>query len=148
MYLLDTNHCSLVLRGHPGSAEHLSLLGQARVATCVIVAGELTFMAAKSERRADNLTLVRSFLQTIAVYSVDRDTADIYGILKGAVVDLFGPRDRARRRQFDVTKLGISDNDLWIAATAKRHGMTLVSSDQDLVRISQVEPISIESWWV
>ncbi|WP_397329878.1 type II toxin-antitoxin system VapC family toxin [Nostoc sp. FACHB-190] len=39
MYLLDTNHCSFLMEGVPGVANHLRSLGQIQLSTSVIVAG-------------------------------------------------------------------------------------------------------------
>ncbi|WP_448267011.1 PIN domain-containing protein [Nostoc sp. DSM 114159] len=45
-----------------------------------------------------------------------------------------------------MNTIGISENDLWIAATVLRHSLTLVSSDSDFERMRQVREISWESW--
>ncbi|MEH1795328.1 PIN domain-containing protein [Nostoc sp.] len=45
-----------------------------------------------------------------------------------------------------IDTIGISENDLWIAATVLRHSLTLVSSDSDFERMRQVREISWESW--
>ena len=52
MYLLDTNHCSHLLNSHPKVVQKLEELGDTLVATCVIVRGELIFMAFRSEQKA------------------------------------------------------------------------------------------------
>ena len=104
-------------------------------------------MAFNSTQQAANLAALESLLRDMLVYPVDDETADLYGALKAGLLDYFGPRERARRRQFDVTRLGCSDNDLWIAATAKRHGLTLVSADTDFARNGQVVALRIETWW-
>jgi tRNA(fMet)-specific endonuclease VapC len=147
MYLLDTNHCSRLLQGHPAIINKLQELGEAPIATCVIVRGELIFMAHKSERKAENLHQVYQLLNEILVYSIDDKTADIYGKLKATILDRFGPKDKAQRRKAETTKLGFSENDLWIAAVAKRYGLTIVSSDSDFERLKEVEELSLEKWW-
>ncbi|MBD2501416.1 type II toxin-antitoxin system VapC family toxin [Anabaena azotica] len=50
MYLIDTNHCSYLMEGLPSVVEHLRSLGQVELATSVIVAGELRFMAQNSQQ--------------------------------------------------------------------------------------------------
>lgn len=147
MYLLDTNHCSRLFQGHPVVVKKLQSLGNAQVTTCVIVRGELVFMAAKSERSIDNLQKVEKFLNDIIVYSIDDEVADIYGRLKAAVLDKFGPKEKAKRRKTKTERLGFAENDLWIAAIAKRYGLTVVSADSDFERIRQAESISLEAWW-
>ena len=147
MYLLDTNHCSRLLQGHPAIVSKLQELGEVPIATCVIVRGELIFMAQKSEQKAENLHQVHQFLSDILVYPIDDETADIYGKLKAAILDRFGPREKAQRRKTETTKLGFSENDLWIAAVAKRYALTIVSADSDFERLKEVETLSIEQWW-
>jgi Predicted nucleic acid-binding protein, contains PIN domain len=147
LYLLDTNHCSRLFQGHPAIVKKLQSLGNAPVATCVIVRGELVFMAAKSQRSIDNLQKVKQFLDDIIVYSIDDEVADIYGRLKAAVLDKFGPKEKAKRRKTKTEKLGFAENDLWIAAIAKRHGLTVVSADSDFERIRQADNIQLETWW-
>ncbi|WP_334989224.1 hypothetical protein [Nostoc sp.] len=54
MYLLDTNHCSFLMEGVPSVVNHLRSLGQVQLATSVIVAGKLHFMAQNSHQKAAN----------------------------------------------------------------------------------------------
>lgn len=55
MFLLDTNHCSYAILGNTQVLEHLASLGDASIATCTIVKGELIDMAARSQQRQANL---------------------------------------------------------------------------------------------
>lgn len=147
-YLLDTNHCSFLLRGHPGLIRKLRELGEAPAATCVIVQGELVFMAHKSDHPSTNEERVRQFLRGIAVLPLDRDTADRYGKLKAAVLERYGPREKVKRRRAQLRELGFQDNDLWIAALAERYELILVTSDSDFERLSHVGSFAIENWLV
>jgi tRNA(fMet)-specific endonuclease VapC len=104
-------------------------------------------MVHKSERKADNLPLVENLLEDMCVYPVDNEVADIYGQIKAAVLDRFGPRERARRRRTMVEGLGFKENDLWIAATAKHHEFTVVSADKDFERMQQAFEFPLERWW-
>ena len=91
VYLLDTNHCIRLLQGHPALISKLRELGDAPISTCVIVRGELIFMARKSERKVENLHQVHQFLSDILIYPIDDETADIYGTLKAAILEKFDP---------------------------------------------------------
>ncbi|MCB0158118.1 MAG: PIN domain-containing protein [Caldilineaceae bacterium] len=146
MYLLDTNHCSRLLDDDPAVVTRLRQLDNALVSTCVIVRGELIFMVEKSDRRAENLQRVGAFLRAVNIYDIDSATADIYGRLKMALVAEFGPKDKTKRRKTRTHQLGVSENDLWIAAVAKRHGLIVVSADSDFLRIQQADTLQLESW--
>ena len=147
MYLLDTNHCSRLLDGHPAILKKLADLGDAIVTTCAIVVGELMFMAYRSERKMENLRRVQAFLTGIDIHPVDEQAADIYGQLKASILDQRGPKEKAKRRGFKIDTLGITDNDLWIAAVAKCRGLTVVSADGDFERISRIDDLAVEKWW-
>ncbi|MBW4543398.1 MAG: type II toxin-antitoxin system VapC family toxin [Symplocastrum torsivum CPER-KK1] len=146
MYLLDTNHCSRIIQGDTVLVRRLQELGKVPVATNVIVCGELTFMAQNSQQRAANIIRVQVFLRGIDIYPIDRETADIYGQFKAEIITQFGPRERSRRRTTKIEELGMSENDLWIASTALRHEITLVSADSDFQRMREVRAFSLESW--
>ena len=104
------------------------------------------YMVHKSERQAENQRLVEGFLQTMEIYPIDRETADIYGRLKNALIDHFGPKERARRRKTTTKKLSFQENDLWIASLAIRHQLIVVSTDSDFQRIKQVWDLPVEKW--
>lgn len=106
----------------------------------------MVFGALISEKREANLQRIKEFLTDINVYQIDRETADIYGNIKATILNHFGPRERAKRRKFAEKRLGIGENDLWIAAIAKRHHLIVVSSDSDFDRIREVEDLSVEKW--
>lgn len=146
MYLLDTNHCSFLIEGVPSVANHLRSLGQVQLATSVIVAGELRFMAQNSEQKAANLIKINAFLRRINLYGIDKETTEIYGDFKSEIIKQFGPKEKSKRRTTKLTTIGISENDLWIAATALRHSLILVSCDSDFERMRQLLEFSLESW--
>lgn len=146
MYLLDTNHCSGAILANSNILRRIAEVENTLIATCVIVQGELIDMAERSQRQETNLALVKRFLQGIYIYNVDPVTADIYGSLKAAIFDQFGPKEKTKRRKTKITELGFDENDLWIAAIALQHNLTIVSADSDFERIQQVKALSVESW--
>lgn len=146
MYLLDTNHCSRIIFGETNLIQQLELHSEAGVATSVIVRGELLYMAAKSQQTAANIQQVNDFLNKIDLYPINLSISDIYGDLKGKLINTFGPKEKAERRKFNIQTLGFGDNDLWIAATAIHYNLTIVSTDNDFRRIQQVYPFALESW--
>lgn len=146
MYLLDTNHCSLAILGNTNVLNRLIQIENSFVSTCVIVQGELIDMAERSQRRESNLALIRDFLQGIYIYHIDQETANIYGQLKASTFNLFAPKEKNKRRKTKIADLGFGENDLWIAAIALQHNLTVVSADSDFQRIQQVKTLSVESW--
>ena len=146
MYLLDTNHCSFLIEGVPNVANHLRSFGQVQLATSVIVAGELRFMAQNSEQKAANLIKINAFLRRINLYGIDKETTEIYGDFKSEIIKQFGPKEKSKRRTTKLATIGISENDLWIAATALRHSLIVVSCDSDFERMQQVREFIWESW--
>lgn len=146
MYLLDTNHCSRIIFGDETLCQKISQIGESLISTNIIVSGELVFMAQKSNFKAQNLAKVRSFLADINLYSLNEETAYIYGHLKAKIINHFGPKEKAKRRTITIDKLGISDNDLWITATAIQENLSIVSRDQDFLRIKEVHNFNLENW--
>lgn len=147
MYLLDTNHCSRIIQGEPSVIARLVQVGDLFVSTCAVVAGELRFMAQKSAKKTKNLIIISEFLKNIKIYPIDNKVADIYGDFKFELYSHFGPKDRKKREQTQIHKLGFSENDLWIAAAAKRNNLIIVTADRDFKRMQEVLNISTESWY-
>lgn len=146
MYLLDTNHCSRIIQGNPTLLQCLQERSEIGVATSVITCGELRYMARKSEQEQSNLERIEAFLQIIDIYGVNRPIANIYGNIKGDLINRLGPREKAQRRRVSIQDLGVSDNDLWIASIALHYCLTIVSSNSDFQRIKQVTDFSLENW--
>ncbi|KAF3889437.1 MULTISPECIES: type II toxin-antitoxin system VapC family toxin [Nostocales] len=146
MYLLDTNHCSAIILGEPNVIRRITEVGELNIATCVIVQGELTYMMENSAQKETNLASFTEFLEDIRIYNVTEGTANIYGQIKAGLMRQFGPKEKSKRRKTQVTDLGFDENDLWIAAVALQHSLTVVSADSDFQRIQQVRTLSVQSW--
>ena len=146
MYLLDTNHCSLIFLENPIILKRIEKVGETNIATSIITAGELIYMAENSTYREQNLTRLNEFLEDIRIYYIDEEIARIYGKIKAALIKEFGPKHKTKRKTTKTTELGFDENDLWIAATAIAHKFTLVSADTDFPRIQTVIDFSLENW--
>ncbi|MDJ1174327.1 hypothetical protein [Roseofilum capinflatum] len=82
----------------------------------------------------------------LAIYLIDETTANIYSHLKASIFRHFAPKEKAKRRGANIYNLGFTDHDLWIVSTALQHSLTLVSADNDMKRIQEVQQFSLESW--
>ena len=145
-YLLDTNHCFLLIARDPRLTAAAVAHAAEQLTTSVIVAGELRYGAAVSEHSRENAAVVEDFLGRIDQLLISPATAQHYADLKSRLLAEYGPRERARRRAFDLVKIGFTDNDLWIAASAIEHHAVLVSDDGDYRRMSSVSDLAVETW--
>lgn len=145
-YLLDTNHCFLLIARDKRMMRSVLQRQADQMTTSVIVAGELRYGAAVSERVQENAIAVEDFLGRIDQLLISPATAQQYSDLKSRLLFKYGPRERARRRGFDLAKLGFTENDLWIAATAMERDLVLVSDDTDYSRMAEVATLDVETW--
>ena len=146
MFLLDTNHCSYALLGNTQVLDRLASLGDEPIATCTIVKGELIDMAARSQQRQANLALIQRFLLGLYIYPIDKSPPKFTATSKPQSLIVTPLSYKTQRRRTNITQLGIGENDLWIAAVALQHQLTLVTTDQDFQRIQAVQPFDLESW--
>jgi tRNA(fMet)-specific endonuclease VapC len=117
-----------------------------KMATCLIVRGELMFGVHKSDQVAENLQKIERFLEDTPLYGMDIETTNIYGKLKASIVERFGPKDKSKRRNVKTESLGFKDNDLWIASIAIQHDMILVSADKRILELQGIIGLKVESW--
>lgn len=125
--LLDTNIVVAILKREEVVLVKLEeVLGSLFVS--VIALGELRFGARKSSRVEENLQRVEGFAAESNILPCDEETARIYGDVKD------GLRRKGRP---------IPENDIWIAAAARQHGLVLVTRDG---HFEHVEGLWLERW--
>ena len=112
-YLFDTSVLIGLLRGDVQIRQKLDEGGE--FYTSVVVLGELYFGVRRSEQGERNRQRLDAMVSSLAVLPIERLTAEVYSRLKGELRDSGQP---------------IPDNDLWVAATAHQHGLTLVERDR------------------
>jgi tRNA(fMet)-specific endonuclease VapC len=112
-FLLDTNIIIALLEGEEAVLSNLDLALEVFVPAVAL--GEVFFGAAKSGRPQENTARVERFASGRAIVSADFDVAREYGRLKQYLKKKGRP---------------LPENDIWIAATAKCHGMVLVTRDR------------------
>lgn len=124
--LLDTNILIALLAEEPAVVRGVRDAEAAFVPA--IAVGELHYGARKSARATDNVERVAALAAASAVLACDAGTAAAYGELKATL--------RARGTP-------IPENDLWIAALARQHQLTLVSRD---AHFSAVPELDVVTW--
>ncbi|MGN6655442.1 MAG: type II toxin-antitoxin system VapC family toxin [Rhodanobacter sp.] len=129
-YLLDTNIIIYVLSGrYPALRSHIDRLAPGRVATSVMVCGELHYGIAKSERREDALQRLRALLELVPELPLPANVAEHYGDIRAALSTRGKP---------------IGANDLWIAAHARAAHLTLVTNN--VREFERVDGLKLENW--
>lgn len=128
-YLLDTNIVSAVIRDPQGRVtERIREVGEANVATSIIVAAELRYGAAK--KGSARLTAqIEAVLGALEVLPFEDPTDRVYGVLRAGL-------ERKGRP--------IGGNDLLIAAQALSLGFTLVTANER--EFSKIEDLPCENW--
>jgi len=93
-----------------------------------VVIGELFFGAYHSGRAAKNVQQVREFVARNVVLPCNEVTGDYYGQVKQQLAGKGRP---------------IPDNDIWIAALAMQHGLSLVTRDG---HFRAIDGLSLITW--
>jgi tRNA(fMet)-specific endonuclease VapC len=125
-HLLDTNIIIAIFRSDAKVIQQLASSPDTYVP--VIALGELYFGAEHSSNVQRNLAQVRAFAAQSKVLLCDPATAEVYGQVKN---------------ELKLQGHPIPENDVWIAALAKQHGLTVVSRDQHFL---QVTGLSVAVW--
>jgi len=124
--LLDTNIVIALFAKEAVVQQRLAAADEVFVSS--IVLGELYYGAQKSSRVETNIARVSSFATANAILVCDTATAQYYGAIKNHL--------RAKGHL-------IPENDIWIAATAKQHQLTLVTRDG---HFQAIEGLLVEQW--
>jgi tRNA(fMet)-specific endonuclease VapC len=125
-YLLDTNVAIAILNDKIDLERYRG--GGHDVFLSTTVLGELCFGAENSSRVGENFTKIRRLVNLCPVLVCDEETARHYGIIKKLLQQRGNP---------------IPENDIWIAASARQHELTLVTRD---VHFGPVEDLIVERW--
>ena len=125
-YLLDTNIVIALFANDASVMESLTKAEEVFIPSVVI--GELFYGAHKSARAKDNLARIDEFASSNLVLGCDMETARIYGDVKNALRIKGHP---------------IPENDIWIAAIAIQHNLTLVSRDR---HFNEIESLNVVIW--
>jgi tRNA(fMet)-specific endonuclease VapC len=124
--LLDTNVVIALLADEAAVRDNLAAVDEALV-PCLVI-GELLYGARKSARSAENLARIEQFAAACALLPCDLETARRYGEIKHAL--------RRKGRP-------LPENDIWVAAVALQHGLTLVTRDR---HFREVDGLDVAVW--
>jgi tRNA(fMet)-specific endonuclease VapC len=101
-------------------------LAGARFALSAVVVGELYYGVFNSQRAAENLARLETALSKQIILPCTRDTGREFGLIRSEL--------KAKGRP-------IPENDIWIAASAREHQLTLVTRDAHFAHISNLKTI-------
>ena len=125
-YLLDSNIVIAALSSDPGVLGRIRDADECFVSSTIL--GELIYGALNSSNAEANTKRLDTFISTAGVLDCDDRTALLYGEIKASLRRMGKP---------------IPDNDIWIAASAQQHDLTLVSRD---AHFDDVDGLQLIKW--
>jgi tRNA(fMet)-specific endonuclease VapC len=124
--LLDTNAMIAYMLGNIPLRERVA--SSPRLLLSTIVLGELCYGAYNSTAVDKNLADIESLVDRSTLVLPDAEAATAYGQIK---------------HQLRLKGRPIPENDLWLAAVARRFGFVMVSRDR---HFSYVDGLPVETW--
>ncbi len=121
-YLLDTNIVIALFAEDFSVQKHIAKAREIFIPSTVI--GELFFGAFKSSRPDENSKRIENFAAVSTVLVCSIDTSREYGRIKNLLLK---------------KGLPVPENDIWIAALAVEHGLSLVTRDKHFNNIKELK---------
>jgi tRNA(fMet)-specific endonuclease VapC len=125
-YLLDTNIIIDLFNGDDMVIKKIITADEVFIPNIVI--GELYYGSYGSKNKKSNLKRLEELILSSAILNTGIDTAKIYGYLKNELKKKGTP---------------IPENDIWIAALAKQHSLTVLTRDKHFKFIKDVDTESV-----
>lgn len=129
-YMLDTNICIAIMKGHSGVQSNLHMVSPDDIFVSSIVKAELCYGVSKSVHRAHNEQALADFLAVCRVLDWPSAAADIYGEIRAVL-----------ERQGHI----IGANDLLIAAHANYLDVVLVTNN--VREFERIPALAVENWF-
>ncbi len=123
-YLLDTNIIIALFASEAPTIDNLAQADEVFIPS--IALGEPHYGARKSRRSQKNLERIEDFVEDSTVIGCDADTAHHYGDVKNKL--------RIKGRP-------LPENDVWIAALALQHSLTLVTRDAPFKEVEDLQTV-------
>ncbi|HEY4613585.1 MAG TPA: type II toxin-antitoxin system VapC family toxin [Bacteroidota bacterium] len=124
--LLDTNIVIALFGGDALVRKQISRITEVFIPS--IVLGELYYGAFKSKLVQSNFDRLYELTLHSTILPCDQSIAEVYGYIKN---------------QLRAKGLPVPENDIWIAAIAMHHNLTLVTRDD---HFQAIDDITIASW--
>jgi tRNA(fMet)-specific endonuclease VapC len=124
--LLDTNIVIEVFNGNTSIADRIDNYSDVYIST--IALGELLVGMNRVTNKSKHTKKLTNFLKDCTVLYIDSTTADNYGIIFAKLYKKGKP---------------IPTNDIWIAASAMQHDLTVITLDK---HFNHIEGLSMENW--
>ncbi len=128
-YMLDTNICIAIMKGHPGIRSKISSIDPVEVCTSGIVLAELSCGVWKSLQRKRNEQALVDFCSICNIWDWPAQAADTYGEIRAFL-----------EQQGRI----IGANDLLIAAHAKYLKAVLITNNTR--EFERIPHLKIEDW--
>jgi len=125
-HLLDTNIIVALFKNDENVRTQIA--ASSEVFVPAIALGELYYGAQHSASVKKNMKQVREFAATSTVLSIELATAEHYGQIKNELKTKGHP---------------LPENDVWIAAIARQHSLTVVTRDQ---HFKEIDGLLLEEW--
>ena len=129
-YLLDTNICIYIAKGHPLAVrERFDRHAVNELAMSTITLGELRFGAEKIQARERAMATIEKLMQMIQPSPLPMAAAEHYGDIRAVLQKQGRP---------------IGNTDLWLAAHARAEGWVLVTNNTR--EFERVPHLLVENW--
>lgn len=128
-YLLDTNICVYWLKRNEHIEQKVLSVGIDNISDSFITVSELYYGAYKSQRVDENLAMIRKLIDHIDVIESDDAISRAFGNLKASL---------------ENAGLIIDDADMFIAACALVHGVTMVTNNTKHFR--RIKGLKLDNW--
>ena len=128
-YLLDTNICVYWLKRNEHIEQKVLSVGIDNISVSFITVSELYYGAYKSQRVDENLAMIRKLIDHIDVIESDDAISRAFGNLKASL---------------ENAGLIIDDADMFIAACALVHGLTMVTNNTKHFR--RIKGLKLDNW--
>jgi len=155
-YLLDTSTVSAYINplhaAHATTSTHLHALETDAVwHICVVTYAELHYgwrLAREEEQRLKQLETDLGAMLEHRPLQISEHTAEEYAVLKATLAQYCIKNRKGKPPRWvedwvdasTAQKLQADENDLWIAAVSLERDLILLSGDEDMWRLAQVEP--------